>query len=217
MGLLISQSGVLRTSRRNGTVTVYASLNGIIGSTVLTVTNTALTSFAITPATATIAPGTTQQFTLTGYYGSTPVNLTQSAYWSTSSWQDADIFNNGLTQGRNPGQVTITANYQGMTAQATLTVSTATIVSVSVTPPAPTITLGSSQQFAATGTFSDNTTQDITGVSNWSSSNGAVAVMRSRWWWWGGQPGLAFSAGPGQTTINATFGTQTGSTTLTVN
>ena len=62
--------------------------------------------------------------------------------------------------------MTITGSYQNLSpATTTLTVSNATIQSITVTPASPTIALGSMQQFAAMGLFSDGSTQDITAVS----------------------------------------------------
>ncbi len=85
----INSNGLARTRWwRTGSVTVYASLNGIVGSTVMTVTTSKLASVSITPASATIAQGTMLKFALTGTYANgTTVNLTpQSAYWSSSNW-----------------------------------------------------------------------------------------------------------------------------------
>ncbi|HEX8926807.1 MAG TPA: Ig-like domain-containing protein, partial [Terriglobales bacterium] len=76
-------------------------------------------------------------------------------------------------------------------------------------PATATVLLGGMQPFTATGTFSDNSKQDITGVSTWTSSTPAVAVVNST--------GLATSASSGQTNINATFNGTTGTAVLTVN
>lgn len=203
-------SNGLGRSRNVGTVTVSATLDGITGSTKLTVTNSTLASIAITPVNPTIAPGTTQQFTLTGTFGDgATVDLTRSAYWTTSNYHDAFVFYSGLVTGIGAGEVTVTGNFLGLSAQTTLTVSSASIVSVSVTPSAPSIDLGSTQQFAATGTFSDGTSQDVTDVSWWRSSDLGVAVVN-----W---TGLATSARSGTSNITATFHNQAGTGVLTVN
>lgn len=204
----INRSGLVWT-RNTGSTTISATLNGITGNTLLTVSSTALVSLTITPANPTIAPGTEQQFALIGTYANgTQVDLTKSAYWWSSNWHDAFVWG-GLATAWNSGQVTITAIFWPLTAQTTLTVSNATIASVAVTPAAPSITLGSSQQFAATGTFSDGTAQDITAVSQWTSSDQAVAVTNWK--------GLASSAGRGTSNINATFKGVSGTGVLTVN
>lgn len=81
--------------------------------------------------------------------------------------------------------------------------------SISVTPANPKMPLGASQQFSATGIFSDNTTENLNGKVTWSSSNNGVATITSG--------GLANSKAQGATTISARFNGVTGSTLLTVN
>ena len=82
------------------------------------------------------------------------------------------------------------------------------LISIAVTPADPNITIGDSQQFTATGTYSDNTTKDMTASVTWSSSNNGVATINNA--------GLAASVSPGTTTITAAYGGKTGSTSLTV-
>ena len=82
-----------------------------------------------------------------------------------------------------------------------------TLLSISVTPANSSIVAGGSQQFTATGTFSDGSTQPLTQVT-WSAS-GIVQI--------GGTSGLATSSlSSGTATITATVGNVSGSTTLTV-
>jgi uncharacterized protein YjdB len=206
-------NGVIRTKKANNNpVAVYARLNGITGQTTITISSMTITAVQLTPATPTIAVGTTQQFALIGTFsdGTTTVDLTASARWQTSNYLDAVINRSGIASGLAPGTVTITGTYKGLApSTATLTVSNATIQSINVTPASPTVALGGLQQFAATGLFSDGSSQDITAVSQWTSSTPTVAVIK--------QTGIASSASHGQTSINATFKGTTGSTTLNVN
>ena len=139
----------------------------------------------------------------------TTVDLTPSARWQTSNYQYAVINRQGLVTGVTAGSATITGTYSGTSATTTLTVSNATVQSITVTPASPTIALGSMQQFAASGLFSDGSTQDITSISTWTSSTPTVAVVNAH--------GLASSATHGQTTISATFRGVPGSTLLNVN
>ena len=84
-----------------------------------------------------------------------------------------------------------------------------TLTSIAVTPANPGIFSGTTKQFTATGTYSDNTTQNITSSVTWSSSNETVATI-------GTLSGLATAAAAGTTTITALSGSITGSTQLTV-
>jgi hypothetical protein len=83
---------------------------------------------------------------------------------------------------------------------------TAALVSITVTPTNPTISAGTTQQFTATGTYSDNSTKTLS--PNWTSSSKAVATINSS--------GLATAAGVGSTTITANSGGIKGTTTLLV-
>jgi trimeric autotransporter adhesin len=82
------------------------------------------------------------------------------------------------------------------------------LVSIAVTPTNPSIPKGAAQQFTATGTYSDGSTQNLTNTAAWSSSNASVATINST--------GLATGVGNGNSTIQAASGSVTGSTTLTV-
>ena len=214
---MVNGTGVLRTKKSTSkAVTVSATLNGISGQTTVTITSMSLSALTVKPSTPTIAAGTKLAFSLIGTFsdGVTQVDLTASARWQTSNYQYAVIDRQGVATGVAAGTVVITGTMTGVsglltTATATLTVSNATVQSITVTPATPTIGLGSTQQFAASGLFSDGSTEDITSVVKWTSSAPTVAVINAN--------GLASSASHGQTDITATFHNVPGSTTLNVN
>ena len=210
---MVNGSGVVRTKKAaSKPVPITATLNGITGSTNLTISTMTIQSLQITTATQTMAAGTTQPFHLIGTFsdGVTTVDLTPSAQWQTSNYQDAVINRSGVVTGRAAGSVTITGSYKGVTpATTTLTVTNATIQSITVNPATPTIALGSMQPFTAAGLFTDGSTQDITTIVQWTSSTPAVAVVNAA--------GLASSASSGQTTVTATYQGVSGNTLLTVN
>jgi hypothetical protein len=82
-----------------------------------------LNSITVTPATATIIKGETQQFTATGNYsGGGNSNLTASALWTSSATTIATV-NAGLATGADGGTVTITAASGNVSGSATLTVN----------------------------------------------------------------------------------------------
>lgn len=208
----VSSTGVVRTKKAtNLAVPVYAKLNGIVGQTSLTITPMSVASLQITPADPTIASGTTEQFQLVGTFsdGVTTVDLTKSTHWQTSNYSYAIINNSGLATGISSGTVTITGSYGGLTpATTTLTVSNADLQSITVLPAGQIVTAGALQSFTATGNFSDGSTQDITALCMWTSSNPAVAVID--------QTGLATSITQGTTNISASFKGVSGTAAFTV-
>jgi hypothetical protein len=201
-----------------GTSTISAAIGTISGSTGLTVTAATLVSIAVTPATPSIAKGTRQQFTATGTYtDNTTQNLTATATWASATAATATISNaNDATRGRASavavGTTVISATQNGVKGMTTLTVTAATLVSIAVTPALPSIAKGTSQQFVATGTYTDATAQIITDTVTWDSATAATATISNA----AGSHGLATGADVGTSVITATLGTVHGMTTLTV-
>ena len=85
--------------------------------------------------------------------------------------------------------------------------ATKTLVSIAITPANPSIAVGGTQPFSATGTFSDGSIQQALTVT-WSSTATPVATISSS--------GLATAVAVGATTITATSGSISGSTSLTI-
>ncbi len=88
-----------------------------------------------------------------------------------------------------------------------------TLVSISLSPQSPIISVGKDQQFTATEVYSDGSTQDITASADWTSATQTVATISNS----PGSKGLATSVGMGTSAITATVGSKSSSTTLTVN
>ena len=188
-----------------GSNTIIAASTQVSGQTIsaiaiLTVAGKTLVSVNVTPATASVAVNGTQQFTLTGTYSdSSTQNLTSSAAWSSSNPSVATVVSgNGCSATPNTsnscgfatgvaagGPVTITATItaSGQTfngsGQLSVTTSSPTLVSISVTPMSASVAVNGTQQFTATGTYSDNSTQNLTGSATWTSSDTSVATIVS--------------------------------------
>jgi uncharacterized protein YjdB len=203
----------LASSVATGSTTVTATVGFVTGSTGLTVSTAHLVSITVLPANPRISKGTSIKFTASGTFsdGSTATNLSGIS-WKSSKPNIASIRGSGLAHGKKGGSVTISATASGVTGSTTLTVGSGTLVSVALTPLNPTAAAGTVQQFAAIGTFSDASTQDITLNAHWSSSQATVATVANA-------PSVAGSVNciaAGTSTIGANSGGTTGSTTLTV-
>ncbi len=86
--------------------------------------------------------------------------------------------------------------------------STKSLTSILISPAAPKVALGESQQFTATGVFSDSTRQDMTKTVTWASAKPSVASIN--------QLGLASGKLVGSAKLTATSGSVSASATLTV-
>jgi uncharacterized protein YjdB len=98
--------------------------------------------------------------------------------------------------------------YQEGSTQTIATITSATLTSIAIAPLTATLSVAGTQQYTATGTYSDGTQQDLTGVVTWSSSNVGVATVSAT--------GLATGVASGSTTISAVYGGFNANTTLTV-
>lgn len=168
-----------------------------------------LASIAISPNNASIAKGTSQLLTATGTYkdGSTQ-NVTASVAWSSSDDSIAAINSTGLATGVTAGSTTIQASSGAVTGSAALTVTSAVVRSIAITPANPSVLNGAMQPFTAVGTFSDGSTQNLTNSSTWTSSDAAVSTINSA--------GIANAVNAGTSIIRAAVNGISGSTTLTV-
>jgi uncharacterized protein YjdB len=169
-----------------------------------------LSAITVTPGSASINKGSQQQFTATGTFsGGLTSNITNFVTWQSSNPVVATVNSTGLTTALSPGTATIQASSGTISGSATLVVASSYVLqTITVTPSAPSIAKGQTQQFMATGTYSDGSTQNLTTSVTWSSSSQGVATISSA--------GLAMGTGVGTTNVGASLGAVSGSTTLTV-
>jgi uncharacterized protein YjdB len=213
------------TSGSSSTLSIATTSAAVPGTYTLTVTGTAgsgshTTSYAltinplvqtgivVTPATSTISVGLTKALKATATYndGST-VDMTHLVHWSSSDITVATVGTAGVAKGVGAGTVTITATKNGFSGTATVTVTVPTLLSITVTPTAPYVVVGSTQAFTATAKYSNGTSQDVTATATWTSATTTVATMSGN---------TATTVKVGASKITATLGSVSGSTTLNV-
>jgi hypothetical protein len=169
-----------------------------------------LQSCGVWPPNPTIYLGGQQQFSVYAIYNNGSTAWATGVWWSSNTGV-ATINSGGLATSQGLGSTTIHARIvsTAITCTTTLTVTTVpTLTSIVVQPPNPTITVGATKAFTATGYYSNGTTQNLTNLATWSTSDVAVATI--------GVHGLATGQLAGSTTITATYTGISGSTTLTV-
>jgi hypothetical protein len=202
-------SGGLATGLLQGTTSIQASSGSMNAATNLSVGTPAIVSIAITPATATISLGSSQQYQVLGTYSNGSVqDVTTLMAWSSSATSVATVGITGSATGLSQGASTIAAAYESLSDTSSLTIGPPTLASIAITPNAATISNGGSQQLTATGTYTDGSTQNLTSSSTWTSSNSAVVAVNGT--------GLATMATAGESTITATMGSIIGTAVLDV-
>jgi trimeric autotransporter adhesin len=201
-------SGVA-TGQGVGRSTITAKLGSVSGTATLLVASPQQISINTAPTTVQIASQTSTQLTAKGTFVDGGVqDLTTVVNWTSSSAKVATVGGQtGTITGLAPGQATMTATLGSVSTTSQVTVTNASLVSITVLPAGPSIALGSSQQFTATGKFSDGSAQTLLGAT-WSSSGPTIAVVDDS--------GLATSTGLGTATIKATLNGISGTTNLTV-
>ena len=168
-----------------------------------------LTALTVTPTTSSIALGQTAQFKATGMFSDgSSKDLTQSVGWSISNPDIASVDSSGLTTSLSTGIASVAAAMEGHNSSSVLSISKAAVVSIAVSPSDLSIPLGNQIQLTATGTFTDKSTQDVTNLVTWASSQPGVALVSSS--------GLAVSRSVGTSAITATLDSVNASSPLTV-
>jgi trimeric autotransporter adhesin len=138
-----------------------------------------LASLAITPANLSVVVGNTRQLTATGTYSDgTSSNLTSSVAWASSDSTVVTVSASGLATTVALGTAMISAASGSINTHTNLTVSPA-LVSIAVTPTGQSILVNGTQQFTATGTYSDSSQQDVSSSVTWSSTDSTVATVNS--------------------------------------
>ena len=91
---------------------------------------------------------------------------------------------------------------------ATLTVTAPALTAIAVTGSLPSIAVGQSESFSATGTYTDGSTQNLTTQVSWTSSSVAIGTINPG--------GVATAVSSGSTSITATLGGVSGAANLNV-
>ncbi len=213
----------LATAVGAGYAQIYATSGGVDAASDITVSiggsgTSGTPSITIVPSTATSTfVGETTQFLATGSLtGGAPQNLTNQVQWVSTNVQVASISSSGLATAVAAGTTTIIAEYGGLNATATLTVtisaaaSNATLVLI---PTSGTATFaGETTQFIALGNLTGGVaTQNLTGNVTWTSSDVSVATVDQN----GLATAVAANVGTPETTTITAIGSTTGGSLIT--
>src|SRR5438093_1501743 len=157
-GLVVTVSGSgLVTAAAVGSAIITATSEGQTGTSSITVTNVPVASVAVTPGSATIQVGQTQQLAATLKDASGNTLSGRAVSWTSSNPSVASVSGSGLVTGLAAGSAVITAMSEGKTGTATLTV---------VAPPPPPGAPGAVTDLAVAGATDTSVTLSFTEVSD---------------------------------------------------
>ena len=192
-----------------GTARVTAVKDSISRTVDFRVTGASVTAVAINPENTSIAKGNYIAYTASGTLsdGST-LDVTDQVTWSSSNTNVAVVSNAGSTKGHATGYLSgsamISATHSGgATASTTLTVTAATLQSLSIVPGSVSKSKGSAVNLRTFGTYSDGSSAELTDQVVWSSGDGSIAAVSNA----AGNEGLLSIVGVGSTQIHSTKGT----------
>ena len=208
----VDQTGLV-TGVAAGSATVTAKFGTI--TTNATINVQAIKSIAVGPATPIVSPstlniaqGTASQFVAVATLADgTTQDISASVTWVAISPPTVSLAgpvatvsdslgSSGWVTGNTQGTAIIAAVFGGQASLSGVTVTNATLKTLAITPTGNVhVVFGGTQQYQATGTFSDSTTQNLTNQVTWISSVPGVAVMNLT--------GLATSTGVGTTNVTA--------------
>ena len=201
----VSAGAVL--ARSAGTASITATVDGVSGQSQVSVTTTPIRSITVSPASVALNVGDTKALSASVIDANgNPSN--QTVTWSTNASSVATVDNAGVVKAVGVGTAAITAAIGSVSGASVITVTPPPVQSVTVSPPTLSLIVGRTANLSAT-------VVDVTGatVSNpsvaWSSRNAAVASVNPT-------TGVVTAIGVGNTTIDASSGGKTGSSTVTV-
>jgi trimeric autotransporter adhesin len=197
------------TARRAGITTITATVGTQAGKALVTVSPATVVQISVQPPLANTGIGATAAFTADAILSDGSVqDVTGSATWSTDDPAVAVVDGSGVATGKVAGKTLVRASFGGQSGSAVLVVTGAMLTMLQVEPVDPTVGVGVSFNFTATGIFSDGTKVDLTAQANWqSSAPGVVAIDLA---------GHAVSKSVGTSVISASSGGLTGQSTVTV-
>jgi uncharacterized protein YjdB len=197
----------LATGVAAGGDTLAAMIDGVGGPAIVTVGVVPVASVTVSPLTGSLPAGGTLQLTATPKdAGGNPLSG-RVVTWGSSNAAAATVNASGLVTGVAPGAATITATSEGQNATAAITVTSAPVASVTVTP--ATASLAAGQTVQLTADPKDANGNALSGrVVTWASSNTAAASVNGS--------GLVTAVAAGAATMTATSEGQSGTAAVTV-
>ena len=205
------------TGVSKGTATITATYNGYRVTRTVTVTDVITYKLYLSPSSGiNVVNGKTNKLTaiLGTYTNGVQTNgseISSKCTWTSSNTSIATVNNIGLVTGVSTGTVTITAEYNGMTASGTATVTSSTTYELAINPASMTLNKGATGTFTALyKTYTDGVLKssvDVTSSTTWSSADTKIA---------GVSQGHVSGVGAGTVIITAKYNGYTATASVTV-
>jgi uncharacterized protein YjdB len=207
---LVSSSGLV-SAVSAGMAPISATSGSLSASVTVSVVSSAVASVQVSPTSASVVlGGAPVALTATAFDADGKVLEGRAATWSSQNPTVASVSSSGVVTALGTGSTTVTANVEGKTASATVTVGTAPaapVVSVTVTLGVATLNVG--QQTQASAVLKDAQGNVLNRPVTWSTLDTAVAKVNAS--------GVVTAYAGGTVAIMARSEGISGSASLTVN
>lgn len=161
----------------------------------------------VTPSSASLAVGQSFQLTATAKDREGNDLTGKTAAWTSANESVARVTSGGLILGVAPGSTTVSAVIEGIESHIDVTVTVATVATITIDSPAATLLAGSGAQLVAVS--KDQAGSTISGMTfTWSSSDEKIARVSAT--------GAVLGLSPGTVTISAAAGGRIGNTSISV-
>lgn len=161
-----------------GQTTVSAVANGKSGTAQVTVTPEVAATVTVAPATFTLRLGQVKQFVPTAKNSTGAVITGRTFTWSSSNSSIASVDQNGNLTALSPGNVSITANADGVIGSAAVSITNIPIGSCSLSPATQKVTVTAQAQPTITLRDTANNVLPTLGRQiSWTSANEIVATV----------------------------------------
>ncbi len=199
------QQGSVEVSATNGNLTTKSSIE---------IKAATLSKIVATPSVISLANGSSFSASVVAIFSDQSfVDITNQADWNSSNNDIASLKTDSTEIiAKKVGLTELTASFSDFEAVIQVEVSSAELAELVISPLNASIPKGLTQQFSASGRYTDGSVQDLSTQVTWISSSETISTIDNITT----QEGLAYGLTEGQSTITAIIGEISQSTALTI-
>ncbi len=164
-----------------GETIVRAQMDGIVGEATVVVTDASVVELTFTPSLLRVAAGGSTGLRASAVLrNGVALDVTREAVWNVVDPLLGEIVQRGdgaRLEGFLPGNSEVVVRYGSMEARAPLTVTEAVLESLSLTPEALQVPVGTLQRFVLIGTYSDTSRSNLSFDATWTIDDPEIAVV----------------------------------------
>ncbi len=162
-----------------GVVSVIASFQGLGTQHQITVNEATLDAIQLIPQQSELSVGMQKDFKAIGYYSNgSSLDISQQVDWM-SSHTDVLQMSSSVAHPTTPGSTLITASLNGVSAQATVTVNSATLQRIEISPLPGAMELALKHKLVAYAFYSNQSMHDISDQVDWMIDDPSIASLNN--------------------------------------